>query len=576
MNAKRMIFLLLVIVFVVLIFNNSAYYFSTKKMLTETLITRSEMIADQIRLSVEHTEEGSHYVEDLVGELLRTAAIAAQSELPSGIEQVDNAKLKELAIKLGIHDITLFKRVEGDIVGLKSSEPKEIGLSSKDWGYWFTAFQQLLDQQKVAIPEGQKLPNFWAGIYEVSAADTESVNKFGYYYDGSTDYIVNPYVKADKIVRYKELTGPERLIEKMVADNPQIVEISGFNGNTFGKPLITYQGVDGSTFVSVYDRPLLFGSYEYRDEQDKVIVARTMESMMPESVLMTSGERKLLKSYVPVKPEEIKGRVQRELPFVITVVSDYAPIEATLNKQLVNIGVMALLATVLSIGVLLVSSRVIFHLREKAVRTTQELYIEDLDKMFAIIRGQRHDFLNHVQTMFSMVTAGKHDALKRYAKELVEGLHEVNDMIRIGHPGIAALVQAKIAIALHKNIVLKYEFADFDRLTLGIKSVDIVKILGNLVDNAFDEVAKLEPEFRKVTLRGWVENNCLCFTVGNPLHTPLKDPASLFRSGYTTKECGHQGLGLALVKERLDYYKGSVETRYSDNHITFYIQIPLQ
>ncbi|WP_166244346.1 sensor histidine kinase [Paenibacillus turpanensis] len=547
-------------------------------MLTDQLSNETQSVAEQIRLSIEQSEEGSFYVEDLVGQQLRAAAIAAKGELPPKLEDVTNERLEKLAEKVGVDDITLLQRVGDDIVALRSSEPKEIGLSTKDFGYWFTAFNQLLDHHNVTIPEGQKLPNFWAGIFEVAASDTESINKFGYYHDGTTDYIINPFVKAETIVRYKKLTGPERTVAKTLSTNSNILEITGFNGNTFGKEIPIYNGADGSEFISVYDQPIMFGSNEFYSEADLQFVMKALKNGSTYSHVEKVAGRHVLKTYLPVPNQMKQAPEQREKPFVIGVVSDYNAIQSTLNRELVRISVMALIATIFSVIVFVTTSRLIAQNREKAVRTTQELYIEDVDNMFSVIRGQRHDFLNHVQTIFSFVSAGKYDALKRYVAELVEDVQQVNEMIQIGHPGLAALIQAKEAIALQRKIKLDYEFHSMETLSLGIKSVDVVKIMGNLLDNAYDEVMKLPPDQRVVSIKGWVHLNQLWFVVTNPLSQPMEtlQRESLFRSGFSTKSGDHQGLGLALVKQRVEAYSGSINVEVDDQQIEFEVRIPIE
>lgn len=60
----------------------------------------------------------------------------------------------------------------------------------------------------------------------------------------------------------------------------------------------------------------------------------------------------------------------------------------------------------------------------------------------------------------------KEDQMK-YMKELLEEINEVNDIIRIGHPAIAALIQAKFALAMRTKIDFHYEFTGLDGLALG-------------------------------------------------------------------------------------------------------------
>ncbi|SDM84940.1 Sensor_kinase_SpoOB-type, alpha-helical domain [Paenibacillus sp. yr247] len=576
----KVIYVTFIIVILLLVTNNTSYYWYTKSLLTQALSERMESTASQIRTSIEQSEEGSFFVEDLIGENLRSVALYAKGQLNPDIDKVTNEQLVQLAQQTGVDGFSLMKRNGDDIMVGKSSEPKELKIkSTKPFGYWFTAFSQLLDNHQVTIPEGQKLPNFWSGIYEVPASGSSDVSKFGYYYDGTTNYIVCVFVNADKIERFKKIVGADTIVKKTLAANPDIMEISGLNGVTFGTKPIEYKDSNGVPFISVYDRPVLFGTYNVMDLKDLDYYKESILSNKPVSVVENWNGKPILKTFLFVPVKKKLTEVQREVPYVIAIVSDYQSIQRTLNKQLVQLTLLIVLFTVFSCMFIYLIFRFITKSRETAVKSTQEMYIQNVDLMFATIRSQRHDFLNHVQTMYALLSKGKKEDQMRYMKELIEEINEVNDIIRIGHPAIAALIQAKIALAMRTKIDFNYQFTGLECLSLGVKSVDIVKIIGNLIDNAFDEVNQFPQGEREVTVNGWSELNHLKISVSNPVQPDfqVEDYNQMFSIGYSTKVDGeHQGLGLSVVKERIEYYKGTIEVSVEDGCICFQISIPMQ
>ncbi|MDD9268832.1 sensor histidine kinase [Paenibacillus sp. GCM10023248] len=579
---SKVISITFIIVILLLVTNNSSYYWYTKSLLTQALSERMESTANQIRTSIEQSEEGSFFVEDLIGENLRSVALFAASRLDPNIDNVSNEQLVQLAKQAGVDGFSLMKRNGNgnDIMIGKSSEPKELQITSTiPFGYWFTAFDQLMTNHHVTIPEGQKLPNFWSGIYEVPASGSSNVSKFGYFYDGTTNYIICVFVNAAKIQRFKEIVGADTIVKKTVAANPDILEISGLNGKTFGTKPIEYKGSDGTAFISVYDRPLLFGSYNIKSDQDLKHYNEAIANNAPVSVVDQWNGKPILKTFVYVPVKQKLTEVQREVPYVITIVSDYQSIQQTLNKQLVQLLLLVILLTVFSVVFMYVVFRFVTKSRETAVQTTQEMYIQNVDLMFATIRSQRHDFLNHVQTMYALLANGKKEDQMRYMKELLAEINEVNDIIRIGHPAIAALIQAKFTLAMRTKIDFHYEFTGLEGLSLGVKSVDIVKIIGNLIDNAFDEVNKFPLDEREVIVNGWSESNHVIISVSNPVQPDfqVEDYNQMFMIGYSTKGGGeHQGLGLSVVKERIEHYKGTIEVSVEDGWICFKISIPMQ
>ena len=128
------------------------------------------------------------------------------------------------------------KRAGDDIIGYKSSDPSEINMSTKGWrGYWFTAFDQLLTNKSVNVPVGQTLPNYWAGPINTSQTRTENVDKWGYYFDGTTNYIIDPFVHDTTLRRYQKETGIEAIIKNILQNKnvTGVQEITVFNPPTF-------------------------------------------------------------------------------------------------------------------------------------------------------------------------------------------------------------------------------------------------------------------------------------------------------------------------------------------------------
>jgi sensor histidine kinase regulating citrate/malate metabolism len=246
------------------------------------------------------------------------------------------------------------------------------------------------------------------------------------------------------------------------------------------------------------------------------------------------------------------------------------------NKMLFH----SLLISGLAISIMMILSAIhmIGKAREEAIKNSQEYYIDDVNKLFTIIRGQRHDFLNHVQVIHSMLQRKMLTNLESYIQELVGEITHINEMMQIGHPALAALIQAKTYTADQRKIKFTISLEHMEALNLDMKSIDIVKIIGNLLDNAFEEVQLLDDLERWVELKGKVDSGVLTICVSNSGRVLSEEEKSLvYYPGYTTKHgTTHSGIGLSIVKERVDHYKGSLEL---DSNVmdgtSFRIQIPL-
>lgn len=545
--------LTLAIIIIIIAINNTAYYFSTKAILIEELEEKMETVAEQMRISIAQSEVGQAFIEQLIAQNLRTASIAVKYALDPDIDNVTNEQLFALRDELDVDHISLFRQTEDDIVSLRWTEPDEAYLGTKNWGYWYDAFLQLLALEEVDVGRGETLPHFWAGPYEISTADPEETYKWGYFYDGTTNYIIDPYVRLDKIAEFAEKVGPDAVVAKLVEQNEFVREITVFNHDVFGTEPKISRNAKNETWVHLARRPILYGTYDYGDPELDLSGVRT--AMAGDRIVkqqVTRGDARLYKMFIPVRDAEI--------PYVIGITSDYAFIRDKLNDQFRFLALIVLTGSLVSIAVIIVTVRLFEQRRDIAVRSTQEAYIHEVNELFTTIRGQRHDFLNQVQTIHTMATLNKLDDLKAFTAELIGEIRVINDIIKIGNPALAALVQAKVVAAADKRIRFIYDISGLDDAELGIKSVDIVKIIGNLVDNAFDEVASLPEAERRVELEVLEKEKQLRIKVANPGRIISDDElGQLLKSGYTTRQDGeHCGLGLAIIKERVRHYRGQI------------------
>lgn len=345
------------VVTIVLTLNISIYYFSSKNELQDSAEKQMVTIAKQIGNSIDAAEKSKQFMEDTLGEKLRAVAIAAQSELDPRIDHIRNEELVELSNKLGVDDITLWKRTSNDIIALKSSDPAEINQSSKSWDYWYTAFNQLFDLQVVTIPQGQKLLHYWSGPFQFATSDPTSIKKWGNYYDGTTDYMINPYIDADEFFHFENEIGTEALIHNLKRDHPNILEITGFNPKFFGKPDIL-KVKKGYVVHNLDVRSIEFGDYTYKDLDKDVAYVR--EAIQSGVQFTTSGHlngKSVIRSFIPL----MKGS-----DLVIGVTFDRDGIEQSLKRQL-------LIHTIISVGLIVMTWMVSYFIAVALIKPLRDI-----------------------------------------------------------------------------------------------------------------------------------------------------------------------------------------------------------
>jgi len=311
---------------IILSLNLSIFYFSSKNDQEENLRREMITIAKQIGTSLDAAEKSKQFMEWTIGEKLRAVAVAAKSELDPRIDRVDNSQLAELSKKLGVDHISLWRKTADDILVGKSSDPKELDMGSKTMDYWYTAFNQLFDKREVTIPQGQKLPNYWSGPYQYASSDPDRINKWGYYYDGTTDYMINPYINAQVFLDYENKIGTSSLIRSLLADNDDILGIAGFDPAFFGKPQIV-KFKKGKPVYNLDVRDVPFGEYTYVNKENDVhLVAKASRSREVLTTRIHSEGKDVIKSFIPLS---------EDMPYIVGVVFDYGAVKKELKDQLI-------------------------------------------------------------------------------------------------------------------------------------------------------------------------------------------------------------------------------------------------
>lgn len=124
-----------------------------------------------------------------------------------------------------------------------------------------------------------------------------------------------------------------------------------------------------------------------------------------------------------------------------------------------------------------------------------ETHYREVDNMYRQIRGWRHDYRNHIQTMKAYAAAKDWEAITHYLDLLDEDLQTVDTVIKTGNPMTDAILNSKISLAKAKNI----EVVADAHIPVRLKSseIDLCCIIGNLFDNAIEASEKL-PEGQRV------------------------------------------------------------------------------
>lgn len=202
-------------------------------------------------------------------------------------------------------------------------------------------------------------------------------------------------------------------------------------------------------------------------------------------------------------------------------------------------------------------------------------YLNSIHDMLTAIRSFKHDSLNHYTAINGFLKKGLYDLAKEYVEQL---LHEIvvtekavdsgaHVLEGIKNPAVSSLLQSKMALCLAERITLTMNITTSNQFS-HIKTYDLIKVVGNLMDNAIRATSFELEENRYIRLEWGQSDRELFLTIENSGPGIPKDKLNeVFSIGYTTKKNGEGGLGLTIVKSVTERYGGKVEVS-SENGIT--------
>ena len=121
-----------------------------------------------------------------------------------------------------------------------------------------------------------------------------------------------------------------------------------------------------------------------------------------------------------------------------------------------------------------------------------ETHYREVDNMYRQIRGWRHDYRNHIQTMKVLAANGDMDAIKAYLDELDTDLNTVDTVVKTGNAMADAILNSKISLTNTKAI--RVDATARVPAALAVADVDLCVMIGNLLDNAMEACEALPEE----------------------------------------------------------------------------------
>lgn len=280
-------------------------------------------------------------------------------------------------------------------------------------------------------------------------------------------------------------------------------------------------------------------------------------------VLASLAIRRFVFTRVPQKWQQYSGPILFMLFFTNKVYALYqyllaSPAETqfdTLIKMFVITLVFVVTLGGISIYIFSNNQKLAFATREKVIeQRAMQLYIDEISKQNEEINQFRHDYLNILSSLESYLEEGDLQALTVYYQQTIQptrtlflaNASKLSALQKIDHPAIRGIFMTKLLLAQEKGISVHLEMTGKIIFPKHVFDLNLIRILGILLDNAIEEVDALGKG--ELAVAFFQEKDALVILIQNTVRNPVEPLYQLKKQGFSTKGKG-RGYGLSTVDE---------------------------
>lgn len=196
-------------------------------------------------------------------------------------------------------------------------------------------------------------------------------------------------------------------------------------------------------------------------------------------------------------------------------------------------------------------------------------HYDEVQNIYKTMRGWKHDYHNHIQTMKAHLSLGQIEELSEYLSTLDQDLAAVDTMLKTGNIMVDAILNSKLSLIKSKDIRINAKAAVPQ--TLAVSEIDLCVMIGNLLDNAMEACLRQEQGERFIRVYIGVLKGQLYLYVSNSAGEIVKENGR-YRS---SKINGTHGFGLFQIDRIVEKYKGYVNRQNEEGVFATEVLLPL-
>ena len=196
--------------------------------------------------------------------------------------------------------------------------------------------------------------------------------------------------------------------------------------------------------------------------------------------------------------------------------------------------------------------------------------MDEIENIYMTMRGWRHDYHNHLQSLKGYLSLNKVEQMKNYLNELETDLDSIDTLYHSGNLQLDSILNAKLAIAEKGQIRIHCDASIPPQLH--VSDLDLCVILGNLLDNAIESCRKIKnPDERFIRVYIGILKKQLYISITNATSETVKQRTDHY---FTTKR-GDHGHGLKRVDQVVKKYDGYLNRQNEPGVFATEIVLPL-
>ncbi|MEF9984088.1 MAG: GHKL domain-containing protein [Oscillospiraceae bacterium] len=198
-------------------------------------------------------------------------------------------------------------------------------------------------------------------------------------------------------------------------------------------------------------------------------------------------------------------------------------------------------------------------------------HCDEVENMYRQMRGWRHDYHNHIQTIKAYISLGEIDKVGEYLGSLETDLTQIDSIVKTGNVMVDAILNSKLSLIKAKNIPVNAKVTVPPNLATS--EIDLCVIIGNLLDNAIEASQKFEDK-NKALIRIYVGilKGQLYISVVNYVCGDIKKQGKKYIS---SKNNETHGFGLMRIDGIVKKYNGFINRQNEDGVFATEIMLPL-